>query len=211
MARILVLVAHPQLRQSRVNRALLKQLKQLQSEVSDALAVRDLYALYPDYSIDVEVEQSVLNDVDVIVWQHPIHWYSMPALMKLWVDEVLTLGWAYGQNGTALKNKHFWLVATTGGSAEAYQPHGYNRHAFDEFLPAYRQTAALCGMQWLKPSILHGAHQASQAAVDEHVNHVVEKIRALISSPSTATIDAVPSTHPAIAAVLDTDRPQRSI
>ena len=41
-------------------------------------------------------EQAALADAELIVWQHPIQWYSMPALMKLWVDEVLAFGWAYG-------------------------------------------------------------------------------------------------------------------
>ena len=46
---------------------------------------------------------------------HPIQWYSMPALKKLWLDDVLTYGWAYGPGGTALQGKDIWLVATTGG------------------------------------------------------------------------------------------------
>ena len=40
----------------------------------------------------------------------------MPPLMKLWVDDVLTFGWAYGPGGTALNGKDLWLVASTGGA-----------------------------------------------------------------------------------------------
>ena len=76
------------------------------------LEVRDLYALYPDYLIDVAAEQAALAAARLVVWQHPIHWYGMPPLMKLWLDEVLAFGWAYGPGGTALRGKDLWLVAT---------------------------------------------------------------------------------------------------
>ena len=38
----------------------------------------------------------------LVVWLQPIHWYSMPPLLKLWLDEVLAFGWAYGPGGDAL-------------------------------------------------------------------------------------------------------------
>ena len=65
MARLLVLVAHPDLRLSRVNRRLLAAVRALAAESVDAasdsahqLIVRDLYALYPDYLVDVAAEQA---------------------------------------------------------------------------------------------------------------------------------------------------------
>ena len=106
----------------------------------------------------------------LLVLLHPIQWYSMPALMKLWLDEVLTHGWAYGHQGTALQGKDLWLVATTGGPEASYHPQGYNRYFFDAFLPPYEQTAALCGMRFLPPLVLHGAQPGEPGRdVDAHV------------------------------------------
>src|SRR5690349_9987974 len=122
---ILVLTAHPHMEMSRVNRQLMRAASQLHR-----VAVRDLYALYPDYLIDVAAEQEALQSAQLVVWQHPIHWYHMPPLMKLWVDEVLAFGWAYGPGGTALRGKDLWLVASTGGSGDSYQPTSYNRYHF---------------------------------------------------------------------------------
>ena len=65
--------------------------------------------------LDVLLEQARAGAAQLVVLLHPIQWDSMPALMKLWLDEVLTYGWAYG-SGTALRGKDLWLVATTGGS-----------------------------------------------------------------------------------------------
>jgi glutathione-regulated potassium-efflux system ancillary protein KefF len=163
-AEILVLVAHPELEQSRVNRRLMQAARALGADGSAGrIAVRDLYALYPDYLIDVEVEQAALAAARLVVWQQPIRWYAMPPLLKLWCDDVLAFGWAYGPGGTALRGKDLWLVASTGGPEDSYRPDSYNRYFFDAFLPPYEQTAALCGMRFLPPLVVHGAHRTSDA------------------------------------------------
>ena len=163
-ARIRVLAAHPNWRESRVNRRLLEAARGVAG-----VAVSDLYTLYPDYDIDVAAEQAGAQGAELIVLLHPIQWYSMPALMKLWLDEVLTYGWAYGHQGTALQGKDLWLVATTGGPEASYHPQSYNRYFFDAFLPPYEQTAALCGLRFLPPLMLHGAHRVSEEEVAAHV------------------------------------------
>jgi glutathione-regulated potassium-efflux system ancillary protein KefF len=163
MASILVLAAHPHLQLSRINRRLMESAATLHG-----VLVRDLYALYPDYVVDTAVEQALLADAQLVVWQHPLHWFGMPPLMKLWIDEVLTFGWAYGPGGSALRGKDLWLATSTGGPAAAYRPEGQNRYFFDAFLPPYEQTAALCGMRFLPPLVLHGAHRTSADQLDEH-------------------------------------------
>src|SRR5947208_761313 len=95
-----------------------------------AISLSVTYHLVLDYDIDVAAEQAAVDAAQLVVMQHPIQWYSMPALMKLWVDEVLTYGWAYGQGGTALQGKDLWLVGTTGGPESSYHPQSYNRYFF---------------------------------------------------------------------------------
>ena len=161
---IYVLAAHPDWRESRVNRPLLDAAYSLRR-----VQVQDLYTSYPDYAIDVAAEQAALASAQLVVLLHPIQWYSMPALQKLWLDEVLAYGWAYGENGTALQGKDLWLVATTGGPEASYHPQGYNRYFFDAFLPPYEQSAAVCGMRFLPPMVLHGAHMVGSDVVARHV------------------------------------------
>jgi glutathione-regulated potassium-efflux system ancillary protein KefF len=168
---VLVITAHPQMELSRVNRALM----QAAAGVS-RVAVRDLYALYPDYLIDVAAEQAALQSARLVVWQHPIHWYHMPPLMKLWLDDVLAFGWAYGPEGDALRGKDLWLVTSTGGPDDSYQPASYNRYHFEAFMPPYEQTATLCGMRFLPPMVLHGAHRVSQPELDAHAHTLAERL-----------------------------------
>jgi glutathione-regulated potassium-efflux system ancillary protein KefF len=203
---VLVLVAHPQMEQSRANRALMRSAGEVAAASKGRVEVRDLYALYPDYLIDVPTEQALLAGAKLLVWQHPVHWYSMPPLMKLWLDEVLVFGWAYGPGGDALQGKDLWLAMTTGGAVDSYRPEGHNRYFFDAFLPPVEQTAALCGMRFLPPLVLHGAHRVGEAAITEHARVYAER---LASYPGWPELDELPecvacvvpaSERPAIAA-----------
>ncbi len=168
---IYLVAAHPNWRHSRVNRRLLQAARE-----TGTVQVCDLFARYPDYHIDVATEQAHLAAAQLVVLMHPIQWYSMPALQKLWLDEVLTYGWAYG-GGRALEGKDLWLVTTTGGAESAYHPQGYNRYFFDAFLPPYEQTATLCGMRFLPPLVLHGAHSVKEAEVQAHVEVFANRLQ----------------------------------
>ena len=193
---VYVVAAHPNWRESRVNRRLLQA-----ARAADTTTVCDLYARYPDYSIAIPTEQARLQAAQLVVLLHPVQWYSMPALLKLWLDEVLTHGWAYG-GGHALQGKDLWLVATTGGPEDSYHPQGYNRYFFDAFLPPYEQTAALCGMRFLPPMVLHGAHRVDSAEVDSHVAMFAERLASYPQWPELDEMESCPA-----CVVPDTDRP----
>jgi glutathione-regulated potassium-efflux system ancillary protein KefF len=189
MADVLVLVAHPDIARSRVNRALAAQARQL---ADSGIEVRDLYALYPDFDIDVEAEQAALAAARAIVWVHPIQWYSMPALMKLWVDEVLAFRWAYGPGGRALAGKCLWLVVSTGGSEDSYRENGSNGYGFEQFLPAYRQTAELSGMRFLEPGVFFRAHRAPPQELQAHVHEFGQRLLSLAHEGRAAAAAAQP-------------------
>jgi glutathione-regulated potassium-efflux system ancillary protein KefF len=193
----LVLAAHPNWRESRVNRRLLEA-----ARPSPGVQVRDLYALYPDFDVDIAAEQDAAAQAQLIVLLHPVQWYSMPPLQKLWFDEVLAFGWAYGHGGTALQGKDMWLAATTGGPESSYHPSGYNRYFFDAFMPPYEQTAALCGMRFLPPLVFHGARRADEKAIDDHVGVFKERLASYPHWPEIEDLPACPACD-----VPTTDRP----
>lgn len=172
---ILVIYAHPAPHLSRVNHPLAAAAAGLQG-----VTVHDLYQTYPDFYIDVPAEQARLAAADVIVFVHPIQWYSMPALLKEWLDLVLLPGWAYGSGGDALKGKTYWLVASTGSPAEAYRAEGVHGRPFADFLPQFQQTAALCGMRWEPPLILHAAHRVDEATLAAHIAAFTNRLGQLL-------------------------------
>lgn len=158
----LVIFAHPYPDRSRANRMLMQALDGMAD-----VTVRSLYDRYPDFTIDVAAEQEALAAASLIVWQHPLFWYSAPALLKLWFEKVLTPGWAWGPGGDALRGKRGLWVVTTGGDAVDYSPSGIHRHPFSDFCNVVRQTVEFCKMEWLEPVVIHEARQLDERALAE--------------------------------------------
>lgn len=154
MKRVLILFAHPALQKSKIHGTLLRELKGI-----EGVTLNDLYENYPDFLIDVSREKKLLLEHDVIVFQHPFYWYSSPALLKEWQDLVLEWGFAYGPGGESLKGKALISVLSTGGAKKAYAPEGHNHFYMKQLLTPFEQTARLCGMDYLPPFVIHGAHE----------------------------------------------------
>jgi glutathione-regulated potassium-efflux system ancillary protein KefG len=174
MKKVLCLFAHPNLRHSRANRRILESVQGL-----PGATVRVLYDLYPEFYIDVKKEQELLLAHDALFLQHPFYWYSMPPLLKLWMDLVLEYNWAYGPEGKALAGKDFLLSITAGGPLDSYTSTGYNAFPIEAFFPPFEQTARLCGMKWHQPSVLHHSTKVGGEALLRHGESVRDRVAAL--------------------------------
>ncbi len=163
--RVLLLLAHPALDRSRANRAMSHA-----AESTPGVQVRDLYELYPNFLIDVEDEQNLLKAHAVVVLQFPLYWYSVPALLKEWIDTVLRHGFAYGRGGDALKGKTFFVACSSGSPSADYQPGGNHHYSMQEFLRPLERTAALCGMHWEPPFVLHESRLRDAASLADAVD-----------------------------------------
>jgi glutathione-regulated potassium-efflux system ancillary protein KefF len=180
-AMICLVYAHPYPDRSRGNRELIARVRDLPE-----LSLRSLYDLYPDFAIDVEAEQAELVRADLIVFQHPIYWYSVPGLLKHWFDKVLARGFAYGEGGRALVGKRCLWVATTGGDPASYAPGAPHGRAFDEYVPPIEQTALFCGMHWEKPLIIHGVHRISEESLHAYADEYRGRLSALVARRGAA-------------------------
>ncbi|MRG47495.1 NAD(P)H oxidoreductase [Chitinophaga sp. SYP-B3965] len=163
MAKILILFAHPAFERSRIHAALLKATAGLQD-----VTVHDLYEAYPDFDVVPKIEQKLLTEHDVIIFQHPFYWYSGPALLKQWLDLVLLHGWAYGHEGVALKGKYLMNVISTGGKEMSYSPEGHHGYPLKQFMLPFLQTATLCHMHYLPPFVVHDANELNAAQLDKY-------------------------------------------
>ena len=178
-----VLFVHPAASKSRINVALRAALGGMAR-----VTVRDLYALYPDFDIDVAAEQQTLLAHDCLVLQFPFYWYSSPALLKQWLDLVLEFGWAYGPGADALRGRRVMLAISTGGRAGAYRHDGANRFTMTELLRPFEQAFHLCGMHWLEPFVIHG----SRAVTDHDLETVLapayrSRVAALVQPTGAGT------------------------
>ena len=162
MSRILILFAHPLYEKSRIHKAMVKAIPD-----SSGIMFHDLYERYPDFNINIQAEQELLTRHDIIIWQHPFYWYSIPPLLKQWIDMVLQFGWAYGPGGDALKGKVIFNALSAGGREEVYSPEGRNRYTIREFLTPLEQTARLCQLNYLPPFVIHGTHILSPGDITD--------------------------------------------
>lgn len=153
---ILVLFAHPAQHRSVAQVALARA-----AQAVAGVTFADLYAEYPRFDIDIDREQDRLLAHEVIVFQHPVYWYSTPAILKEWQDLVLEHGWAYGAGGDRLAGKIFLAAVTAGGPEAAYAAQGYNGFPLRALLSPLEQTAILCGMVYLPPFALFAARGAA--------------------------------------------------
>jgi len=115
----LVILAHPKIAESRINRRLIEEVRK-----HPEITVHELYPSYPDWNIDVPREQELLEKHDRIVFQFPLYWYSTPPLLKKWQDDVLTYGWAYGSQGKKLQGKELLIATALVGGRRSIRPVG---------------------------------------------------------------------------------------
>lgn len=152
MKRTTVFIFHPSLAKSKTNAMLAEVAAQVVG-----VSVRHMDSIYPDGHIDIVSEQAVLEQTDHIVLQFPMYWYSGPAFMKKWLDEVLAYGWAYGSDQSPLAGKTLSMVVTLGGSKDEYRADGKAGHTVEEFLLPWVTTARYVGMQYEQTLVIDGA------------------------------------------------------
>ncbi len=109
-----IIFAHTYFEKSQANRALLNSLKN-----APDVALTNLNERYPDSKIDIAREHADLESAEKIVWQFPLFWYATPALLKTWMDEVLTP--IYAQSKSPIAGKKVAMVITIGGSENDYK------------------------------------------------------------------------------------------
>lgn len=187
MMKILHLVFHPDLQKSRVNRIWRDQLV-----ASGKVATsRDLYAEYPDFQINALREQEMLLNHDRFVLQFPFYWYSATPLLKKWLDDVLTYGFAYGSTGDKLHGKDLQLIVSVGGQPKYYS--GFGIYAtIHELLRPFELTANLCGMNYQIPVWMYGADAAKEDIIRAHGAEWVEMIDDPMRSNPRAFLNSTP-------------------
>lgn len=185
MQKVVIISGHPNLKDSVGNATILADVAKALPDVE----IRHLASLYPDYNINVEDEQEALLKADVIVWQFPFSWYSVPGLMKLWIDLVLVHGFAHGSTAK-LGGKKLIISFTTGAPQTLYSPDGLFKHDIRDYLAQFETTAALCNLDLQTPIYTCGISYVGrdeakkieqQAAAHEHARRLVDAIKATAS------------------------------
>ena len=153
----LVVVTHPNIHQSLVNRLWIEEL----SLHGEDIHIHALYQKYPDLKFDIPAEQELLSKYDEIIFQFPVHWFNVPFALKKYIDEVLAYGWAFGPGGDRMKGKKIRLAASTGGAKEAYE----SGVSLDDLLKPMTISFKFCGCEVLPTHRIHGASHGLEEAI----------------------------------------------
>jgi NAD(P)H dehydrogenase (quinone) len=115
---------------------------------------------------DILTEQKKLRDCDLLILQFPLWWFSMPAILKGWVDRVMSMGFAYGggqwyDNG-GMKGRKAMLAITTGGPDFMYSPLGRNGDIEKFLFPIQHGILYFCGFEVLPAFVAFSPAHASE-------------------------------------------------
>jgi NAD(P)H dehydrogenase (quinone) len=144
---------------------------------------------------DVKAEQEKLLWADVLILQFPLWWYTMPAILKGWVDRVYAYGFAYGVGehsdrhwgdrfgeGT-FAGKRAMLIVTTGGWEEHYAPRGINGPIDDLLFPINHGILYYPGYDVLPPFVAYRVDRLDETGFDLMADRLRERMRTLATTP----------------------------
>jgi len=131
----------------------------------------------------LEAEMRKLEWCDLMIWQFPLWWFTVPAALKGWMDRVFAMGRFYGggrlyETGVCT-GKRALLSLTTGGGEEHYRPGGFNGDMAGILRPIHRGMLQFVGFDVLAPQIVYGpAHMdhGQRVAELERFRHRLDRI-----------------------------------
>jgi NAD(P)H dehydrogenase (quinone) len=135
------------------------------------------------FAADVEAEIRKVEWCDLMIWQFPLWWFGVPAVMKGWVDRVFAMGRAYGGGrvyGTGVfAGKRAMLSLTTGGPAPAYQADGFNGDLMGVLRPIHRGMLQFVGFDVLMPHVVYAPVRMSQEQRREELERFARRLAAV--------------------------------
>ncbi|RSL51414.1 hypothetical protein CEP53_008457 [Fusarium sp. AF-6] len=147
---------------------------------------------------DVKQEQEKLKWADFVIFQFPLWWYSPPAILKGWVERVLSLGFGYGigeHNEThwgdrygegILLGKRAMVVVTLGGWKEHYSARGIGGPLEDLLFPVTHGTFYYTGMEVLPSFAMYRTDRATDEQFKEAADELRQRMKTLFTAKPIA-------------------------
>lgn len=113
------------------------------------------------FSGELSLEMQKLEWADVLILQFPLWWYSMPAILKGWIDRVFAYGFAYGggrwYDEGVFAGKRAMLMVTAGGPSTAYEPDGIQGDMNAILFPIHHGILQFTGFAVTTPFVAYAA------------------------------------------------------
>lgn len=143
--RISILLAHPNINESRANKELIEAVKDLNFVT--------VYNIYEDFQemFNPEPWSQIMHESAALVFQFPLYWMAAPYKLKKWQEEVFT----HLSQTPMVIGKPLMVVTTLGADEDSYRSGGKNHFTVDEILRPYQASAINAGMSWETPLVVY--------------------------------------------------------
>jgi len=125
------------------------------------------------FSAEIESEMQKIEWCDLMIWQFPLWWFGLPAVLKGWVDRVFTKGRVYGGNQVyetgVFRGKRALLSLTTGGPEKGYRKGAFNGDIAGVLRPIHRGILQFVGFGVMAPQIVYGADRVTDEQRKQHL------------------------------------------
>jgi len=169
MKNTLVVFAHPYLEHSNSNVELINFYVRHQH-----FTLRDLYEEYPDFHIAAFRERKRLRNYERIIFQFPIIWFSIPPLLRLWIDEVFDREWLKDGVENPLEGKEVFIVVTTGGKERSFSKEGTYKYTIDELISGLIVSLNVFNAEIKNIKVVYEANKLSKKEIILHKREFAE-------------------------------------
>lgn len=140
------------------------------------------------YAPDIVGELQKIQQADVILFHFPLWWQGPPAILKGWLDRVLTKGTAYDAEhmySTGMyRGKAAGMAVSVGDPEAFYKADGVHKATVQQMLyPFLHGTLAHCGFNVLEPFVAYGLNAANDYSLQEQLRAYEERLRKIEDYP----------------------------
>ena len=119
------------------------------------------------FAAELQAEMDKVARCNLLIFQFPLWWLGLPAILKGWVDRVFAVGRAYGGGRYFARGvfagKRAMLSLTVGGTAEAYSPRGMYAPLDSVLYPIHHGILGFVGFTVLEPFVVYAPSRASSS------------------------------------------------
>jgi NAD(P)H dehydrogenase (quinone) len=134
---------------------------------------------------DVRAEQQKVLWRDLMISLFPVWWFSMPAILKGWVDRTMTRGFAHGTGRRydtgMFKGRCAMICATTGTASSLYEPDGIDGAINPILWPIHNGTVRYLGFDVLPPYLAWMPGRVSAEERSAHLDGYADRLKTLIA------------------------------
>jgi len=144
------------------------------------------------YVPELQAEMDKVAWCDVLIFQFPICWLGLLAILKGWVDRVFAVGRAYGGgrwfDGGVFAGKRAMCSLTVGGPEPIFGESGVYPSINDVLLPVHRGIFAFCGFTVIEPFVVYGPNRITAQDRQNHLHRYRARVLTLATAPTLPAI-----------------------